>query len=98
MDEPNKQEVVKLEGDINFTRVIHIRKEGERKILKHPRIQFDFSNVLHCDSSALVLLLAWKRFAKANSKRITFSNLPCTLLSLAGVCNIKSMLVESTEE
>lgn len=92
MDSLKSQETLKIQGDINFTRVLGIRKVGEEKILSSKRVSFDFSDVSRCDSSALVLLIAWKRFAKASGAEIEFLHLPQSLMSLADMCNIKSII------
>ncbi len=92
MKNTGNKEVVKLSGDINFTRVVSIRRMGELKLSRHSSVQFDFSGVVQCDSSALVLLMAWKRFAKAEGVNVEFLHLPSSLTSLAAMCNIESMI------
>lgn len=92
MDSLNSKETLKIQGDINFTRVLGIRKIGEEKISLNKHVCFDFSDVSRCDSSALVLLIAWKRFAKVSGAQVEFLHLPQSLMSLADMCNIKSII------
>ncbi len=89
----HNKEVLKIQGAINFASVIDIRKAGENKILAYQHVQFNFSQVSHCDSSALSLLIAWKRLAKSREVNIEFLNLPPALISLASMCNVESLII-----
>ena len=53
---------------------------------------FDLSAVRTCDSSALVVLLAWQRTALAVGHAITVSGVPADMLSLATVYGVDSIL------
>jgi phospholipid transport system transporter-binding protein len=53
---------------------------------------FDLSAVRTCDSSALVVLLAWQREARSAGRSITVSGVPADMLSLAAVYGVDSVL------
>ena len=53
---------------------------------------FDLSAVRTCDSSALVVLLAWQRTAQAAGRSIQVSGVPADMLSLATVYGVDSLL------
>lgn len=53
---------------------------------------FDLSAVRTCDSSALVVLLAWKRAALTAGHSIAVSGVPADMLSLATVYGVDSLL------
>ncbi len=53
---------------------------------------FDLSAVRTCDSSALVVLLAWQRAALAVGKSIEVTGVPDDMMSLAKVYGVSSIL------
>lgn len=53
---------------------------------------FDLSAVRTCDSSALVVLLAWQRTALAAGRSIEITGVPEDMLSLARVYGVNSIL------
>ena len=53
---------------------------------------FDLSAVRTCDSSALVVLLAWQRTALTSGRALTVSGVPADMLSLATVYGVDSIL------
>lgn len=53
---------------------------------------FDLSQVRTCDSSALVVLLAWQRTAQAAGRSIEVSGVPADMLSLATVYGVDDVL------
>lgn len=53
---------------------------------------FDLSAVRTCDSSALVVLLAWQRTAQATGRSLEVSGVPADMLSLATVYGVSSVL------
>ena len=53
---------------------------------------FDLSAVRTCDSSALVVLLAWQRTAQAAGRSIEVFGVPADMLSLATVYGVDSVL------
>ena len=53
---------------------------------------FDLSAVRTCDSSALVVLLAWQRTALAAGRALEVSGVPADMLSLATVYGVENIL------
>ena len=53
---------------------------------------FDLSAVRTCDSSALVVLLAWQRTALASGRSLEVIGVPADMLSLATVYGVDSIL------
>ncbi len=78
--------------DINFDNVVNVRQQGQRQIDKESEPRFDFSRVKQSDSSALSLMLSWKRYAAGKSKTVLFENVPTSLVTLATICNVTSIL------
>jgi phospholipid transport system transporter-binding protein len=75
-----------------FDNVVAVRLKGQSQIDQHSELQFDFSTVKQSDSSALSLMLAWKRYAGEQSKTVSFEKVPVSLVTLATICNVASIL------
>ena len=56
--------------------------------LQAPETRVDLSAVTEADSSAIGLLLAWVRAARASERRIRFENLPANLCSLIALYEV----------
>jgi len=56
---------------------------------------FDLGTVKAADSSAVAVLLAWKRAARKAGKGLSYVNVPDGLQSLAALYGVDSFLVES---
>lgn len=85
-------DVIKLNGPITFATVVALKQRGEKYIAKGASLHFDFSGVNDCDSSALALLIAWKRAAKRQEVAIDFIHVPKSLCALSTLCNAKSII------
>ena len=59
---------------------------------------FDLSAVQTCDSSALVVLLAWQRTALSAGRSIEVIGVPADMLSLATVYGVKGVLPISASD
>jgi phospholipid transport system transporter-binding protein len=53
---------------------------------------FDLSAVRSCDSSAIAVILAWRREAQARNVALEITNLPAGLSSLATVYGVAPLL------
>lgn len=82
----------KVTGDLVFSTVVRLSKEGEILMSEDNDLVFDFSHVKRCDSSGLTLLTSWMRAAKKQNKSICFINLPEQLSEIAHVCRLDSVL------
>ena len=56
---------------------------------------FDLGTVQVADSSAVAVLLAWKRAARKAGAALSYVNLPASLQSLAALYGVDAFLVES---
>ena len=56
---------------------------------------FDLASVKVADSSAVAVLLAWKRAARKRGAALSYINVPAGLQSLAALYGVDAFLVES---
>lgn len=87
-----------IAGSLTFDTVTALRDLGSAKIQVIDAPVVDFSQVDQCDSSALVLLLAWLRAAQLQKKTLVFQNVPQQLLAVAHVCGIKNLLFDNVSQ
>ena len=59
------------------------------------RLVIDFSGITGVDSSAVALLLEWRRQAASRGKRLEFVNLPPNLLALAGLYGVAELIQQA---
>ena len=59
------------------------------------RLTIDFSGITGVDSSAVALLLEWRRQAASRGKRLEFVNLPPNLLALAGLYGVAELIQQA---
>jgi phospholipid transport system transporter-binding protein len=89
MEEPS---VVRLEGALTLETVTACL---ERDLPVGNLVVFDFGGVTRVDSSALALLLAWLRRAKARGSAVELRALPESLLALAQLYGVDALLPPS---
>ncbi|MES2017054.1 MAG: STAS domain-containing protein [Pseudomonadota bacterium] len=63
--------------------------------LKAGQTVFDLASVQVADSSAVAVLLEWKRAARKAGVTLSYINLPASLTSLATLYGVDAFLVES---
>jgi len=80
-----------VQGPITMENVVSLLAQG-REQFTAPRVTVDLSAVTEVDSSALSLLLEWRREAARNGRDIRYSNLPDNLRSLAKLYGITELL------
>ena len=56
------------------------------------RLIIDFAEVTGVDSSAVALLLEWRRRAQQRGKTLTYVNLPANLLALARLYGVAELI------
>jgi phospholipid transport system transporter-binding protein len=66
--------------------------ETGRAAIRSGDLSFDLASVRQVDSAAVALLLAWQREAAASQGRITLSNVPPALVSLASLYGVDGLL------
>ncbi len=79
-------------GDITFVTVMDFLAESLPLLKQCKELNFDFSNVKEVDSSALSLLIEWRKYAKRHNKPITFQELPQKLESIAAVSGVEKII------
>jgi phospholipid transport system transporter-binding protein len=80
-----------VSGPVTLGNVAGLLEEGRRHLAEGVR-SVDFGEVTEMDSAALALCLAWLRDAKAAGGAISFSNLPESLLTIARLYGVHSLL------
>ena len=71
-----------MQGPITVDNVVDVLGEGNDRFTG-AEVTVDFAAVTEVDSSALSLLLEWRREAGRNGRTIRYLNLPANLTSLA---------------
>jgi phospholipid transport system transporter-binding protein len=82
----------RLEGPLTLANVVAVLEEGRRTLPALPRLVIDLKDVTEVDSSAVSLLLEWRRAAQREKRTIEFVNLPASLQSLAALYGVAEML------
>jgi len=80
-----------LQGPVTIASVQSLLDEGARSIAG-PEVTIDLAAVTEVDSTAVSLLLEWRRQAAAASRTIHYVNLPANLRSLAELYGVTELL------
>ena len=93
-----RADVLALTGALSFETLPTVLAETERYAARDDipdRLAIDFSAVTGVDSSAVALLLEWRRQAAARGKRLEYVNLPANLLALAQLYGVADLIQAS---
>jgi phospholipid transport system transporter-binding protein len=82
-----------VRGPVTLEGVVALLAQGNG-LFTASEVTVDLSGVTEVDSSALSLLLEWRREAGRNRRAIHFRNLPANLKSLAGLYGVTELLGE----
>lgn len=88
-------EVFALEGALSFESLPGILAESDRYAQREDlpqRLTIDFAGITEVDSSAVALLLEWRRRAARRGKTLVFVNLPANLLALAELYGVADLI------
>jgi phospholipid transport system transporter-binding protein len=88
-------EVLQLTGALSFETVPDVLADSERFAARPDlpeRLTIDFSAITGVDSSAVALLLEWRRLALAHGKVLEFVNLPANLMALAELYGVAELI------
>lgn len=89
----------RLFGDLTFTTVAVLSREGEAMLAASSRpARIDLRDVRRVDSSGLALLLEWQSRAKAEGRSIAIVNAPNDLARLARLCEAEELLQMNNQE
>jgi phospholipid transport system transporter-binding protein len=83
-----------VQGPITLESVVALLAQGNG-LFTASEVTLDLAGVTDVDSSALSLLLEWRREAARNRRAIHFHNLPANLKSLAGLYGVTELLGEA---
>jgi len=90
-----RAEVLALEGALSFGTLPQVMAESQAYSARSDlpdRLTIDFSAITDVDSSAVALLLEWRREAARRGKGLYFVNLPANLLSLAELYGVTGLI------
>lgn len=80
-----------LQGAVNSGNVLTVRDEGRLKFVA-PHVTVDLGGLTEVDSTAISLLLEWRREAQRDNRKITYVNLSDNLKSLAALYGVSEVL------
>jgi phospholipid transport system transporter-binding protein len=80
-----------VQGPVTMANVESLLQQG-REQLASASATIDLSGVTEVDSSALSLLLEWRRDAARNGRTVRFARLPANLQSLAQLYGVTELL------
>lgn len=83
---------VQVVGEVSFASAAALRKAAERLFAQTDSPVVDLAQSQCVDSSAILCLLAWMRYAQAHNQRLRVYNIPEHLLAVAEVYGIKDMM------
>ena len=88
-------EVLAITGDLTFATIPDVltqSAEFEARPDLPDRLVIDFVGVSGVDSSAVALLLEWRREALRRGKSLVFTNLPANLVALARLYGVADLI------
>lgn len=88
-------EVLRLEGALSFESLPGVLAESQAYCARDDlpeHLTIDFTGITEVDSSAVALLLEWRREAARRGKSLHFENLPANLLALAELYGVSELL------
>jgi phospholipid transport system transporter-binding protein len=81
----------RLSGPVTFGNVTAMLAEGARAFTA-PALTLDLAGVTEVDSTAVSLLLEWRRTAQRDKRRIDYVNYPANLKSLIHLYGVDELL------
>ena len=88
-------EVLALKGELSFDTIPQVLEESAAYAARTDlpdRLTIDFAGITGVDSSAVALLLDWRRMAAKRGKTLVFVNLPANLLALAELYGVAELI------
>ena len=88
-------EVLRLEGELGFETLPAVLAQSAEVTARTDlpeRLTIDFSGITGVDSSAVALLLEWRRLAAKLGKTLVFENIPGNLLALAELYGVADLI------
>jgi phospholipid transport system transporter-binding protein len=100
-DPASSGEVLKLEGALTFVSLPGVLAESaqfEARSDLPDVLTIDFSAITGVDSSAVALLLEWRRQALKRGKTLQFVNLPDNLMALAELYGVADLILPHRQQ
>jgi phospholipid transport system transporter-binding protein len=91
-------EVLQLTGALSFETLPGVLEQSAEFAARADlpqRLTIDFAGITGVDSSAVALLLEWRRQAQRLGKALVFVNLPANLLALARLYGVEELIQPS---
>jgi len=88
-------EVLALNGELSYETIPAVLAESVEYAARADlpdRLTIDFSGITGVDSSAVALLLEWRRQALKRGKTLVFANLPANLMALAELYGVAELI------
>ena len=88
-------EVLALSGELSFDTIPKVLEESAAYAARTDlpdRLTIDFAGITDVDSSAVALLLDWRRMAVKRGKTLVFVNLPANLIALADLYGVAELI------
>jgi phospholipid transport system transporter-binding protein len=82
-----------LQGPVTMANIAALLEAGARQI-EGAEVTVDLAGVTEVDSTAVSLLLEWRRQAQRAKRTIRFVNLPANLQSLAELYGVTELLAD----
>ena len=87
--------VLAIQGELSFETIPAVLAETAEFAARPDlpeRMTIDFAGITGVDSSAVALLLEWRRMALKRGKALSFSNLPANLIALAELYGVADII------
>ncbi|MEO6117462.1 MAG: STAS domain-containing protein [Methylotenera sp.] len=85
----------RVSGDLLMDNANATLSQSHELLMTNP-IEIDFSAVTDVDTAAVSLIMEWQRRAIASNCKVTFTNLPADLTSLAALYGVTEFIPIST--
>ena len=82
----------RLEGPLTLENIVAVLDASRQALPAVPQLTIDLAGVTEVDSSAVSLLLEWRRAALREKRKLAFVNLPDNLKSLAKLYGVTELL------
>lgn len=81
---------LRLSGAVTLANAVALCEEGKRQL--NGDLVIDLAAVTEVDSAALSVLFEWRRAAREKNLKLTFSNLPDSMKSLAALYGVADLV------
>ncbi|MBT2969010.1 MAG: hypothetical protein B6D72_13550 [gamma proteobacterium symbiont of Ctena orbiculata] len=81
-----------VQGDMTFSSVRDLLQRSTELFSSVDELEVDLSRVDHADSAGLALVLEWMAQAAERNAKIVFTGIPESMISIARLCQVESLL------